>query len=42
MWIFRTSKPKSRYKTNTFSPSFKLAPTNFNTDFSAPKAEKSP
>jgi len=36
----RTSKPKSRYKTNTFCPSFKLAPTNFNTDFPVPTSQK--
>ena len=32
--LSRTSKPKSRHKTNTFCPSSKLAATNFNTDFS--------
>ena len=36
----RTREPKSRYKTNTFCPSFKLAPTNFNTDFSASTTRK--
>ena len=38
--LSRTRKPKSRYKTNTFCPSFKLAPTNFNTDFSALESRK--
>ncbi len=38
--LSRTSKPKSRYKTNTFYPSFKLAPINFNTDFSASTTRK--
>ena len=38
--LSRTRKPKSRYKTNTFCPSFKLAPTNFNTDFSASTTRK--
>ena len=33
----RINMMKSRYKTNTFCPiTLKLAPTNFNTDFSAP------
>ena len=38
--LSRTNTPKSRYKTNTFCPSFKLAPTNFNTDFSASTTRK--
>ena len=32
--LSRTSKPKSRHKTNTFCQSSTLTPTNFNTDFS--------
>ena len=38
--LFRTSKPKRRHKTNTFCPSSKLAPTTFNTDFSALTSRK--
>ena len=37
----RINMMKSRYKTNTFCPiTLKLAPTNFNTDFSAPESPK--
>ena len=38
--LSRTKKPKYHHKTNTFCPSFMLAPINFNTGFSAPRSRK--
>ena len=38
--LSRATKPKSHHKTNTFCPSFRLAPTTFNTDFPALTSRK--
>lgn len=40
--FFRTNKPKSHHTTNTLYPSFTLAPTTFDTAFSAPTSRKLP